>query len=684
MFPMNSPQDKCPKCGAEFVGRQCPRCLLAAAMDSAALSHSEAIPAPRELLGSMIGHYKLLEEIGEGGFGIVYLAQQTAPVKRRVALKIIKPGMDTREVVTRFEAERQALALMDHPNIARVFDGGATASGRPYLVMELAKGVALTKYCDDARLNTKQRLELFLDVLAAVQHAHQKGIIHRDLKPSNILVSMHDGRPVIKVIDFGTAKAISMELSEKTLFTGFGRMIGTPQYMSPEQTERNALDVDTRSDLYSLGVVLYELLTGCTPLDPRKLREVGYEEIQRLIREEEPPRPSTRISTLGEALPEVARQHGAEPLKLGKQLRGDLDWIVMKALEKDRERRYDTATGVARDIEHYLQHEPVSAGPPRAAYRLRKLVRRHQGFFAALGAVLICLIAGLALSTFAFLRAHESLTREELERQRAEQAQSVTLAAKAEAETQLARAEAERTAARKSEERSAAAKKDADFQRDRAESQAKETEKQRMEAERQKAAAQNAQREAEAQRVRSLAERRMAEVVIAALQYELQDRFAESGQLALLDGFADRVLNYYGNLSDEDDSPHTRREKTVAMNFKANVLAAKGQTAEAIELYRKVLELREGFAAESPADRQAQSDVAQSFLKIALMLQSSSEDSSALLERGLKIIGNLETTGPLNPHQTGIKKDMMQLREQLKRGRKRRRVRTSPDAATPR
>jgi len=682
MFPMNTPQDKCPKCGTEFIGRQCPRCLLAAAMESAALSQSETTPAPRESLGSMIGHYKLLEEIGEGGFGIVYLAQQTEPVRRRVALKIIKPGMDTREVVTRFEAERQALALMDHPNIARVFDGGATASGRPYLVMELAKGVALTKYCDDARLTTKQRLELFLDVLAAVQHAHQKGIIHRDLKPSNILVSMHDGRPVIKVIDFGTAKAISMELSEKTLFTGFGRMIGTPQYMSPEQTERNALDVDTRSDLYSLGVVLYELLTGCTPLDPRKLREVGYEEIQRLIREEEPPRPSTRISTLGEALPEVARQHGAEPLKLGKQLRGDLDWIVMKALEKDRERRYDTATGVARDIEHYLQHEPVSAGPPRAAYRLGKLVRRHQGFFAALGAVLLCLIAGLALSTFAFLRAHESLTREELERQRAEQAQSVALAAKAEAETQLARAEAERTAARKSEERSAAAKKDADFQRDRAESQAQETEKQRMEAERQKAAAQNAQREAEAQRARSLAERRMAEAVIAALQYELQDRFAESGQLALLDGFADRVLNYYGNLSDEDDSPHTRREKTVAMNFKANVLAAKGQTAEAIELYRQVLELREGFAAESPADRQAQSDVAQSFLKIALMLQSSSEDASALLERGLKIIGNLETTGPLNPHQEGIKKAMMQLREQLKRGRKRRRVRTSPEAAT--
>ncbi|MCX6875523.1 MAG: protein kinase [Verrucomicrobia bacterium] len=667
---MNPAQDQCPKCGTEFVGRQCPRCLLAAAMEPAALLHSEATPAPRELLGSMIGHYKLLEEIGEGGFGIVYLAQQTEPVKRRVALKIIKPGMDTREVVARFEAERQALALMDHPNIARVFDGGATASGRPYLVMELAKGVALTTYCDAARLNTRQRLELFLDVLAAVQHAHQKGIIHRDLKPSNILVAAPDGRPMIKVIDFGTAKAISMELSEKTMFTGFGRMIGTPQYMSPEQTERNALDVDTRSDLYSLGVVLYELLTGRTPLDPRKLREVGYEEIQRIIREDEPPRPSTRISTLGEALPEVARQHGTEPLKLGKQLRGDLDWIVMKALEKDRTRRYDTAAGMARDIEHHLQHEPVSAGPPRAAYRLRKLVRRHQGFFAALGAVLLCLTAGLAVSTFAFLRAHEALASEEFERQRAEQAQLTALAAKAEAETQLARAEAERTAARQSEERTAAAKQDADFQRDRAESQAQETEKQRMEAERQKAVAQHAQREAEAQRASSLAERRMAEEVIASLQYELQDRFAESDKLALLDGFADRVVTYYDNLSVEADSSHTHREKTVAMNFKANVLAAKGQTAEAIGVYRQVLELREGLAAESPADRQAQADVAQSTLKIASLLQPPSADANVLLERGLKIIADLETTGPLSPHQAGIKKDMMQLSVRLKRGRK--------------
>ena len=336
------------------------------------------MPNHTSRIGSTIGRYKLLEEIGEGGFGIVYKAAQTNPVKRRVALKVIKPGMDSKEVIARFEAERQALALMDHPNISHVHDAGATDNGHPYFVMELVKGIPITTFCDSRNLDTKARLELFVDVCSAVQHAHQKGIIHRDLKPSNILVSAQHEEPVVKVIDFGIAKAISMELTEKTVYTELGRMIGTPQYMSPEQAQNNVVDVDTRSDIHSLGVILYELLTGRTPLDSEKLRNADYAEIQSMIRHEQPVKPSACLTSLGDTLPLVAQKRGTEQGRLHKTLRGDLDWIVMKALEKDRSRRYQTTNGLAVDIRRYLNSEPVSASPPSATYRLVQFTKKHR------------------------------------------------------------------------------------------------------------------------------------------------------------------------------------------------------------------------------------------------------------------------------------------------------------------
>jgi WD40 repeat protein/serine/threonine protein kinase len=346
--------------------------------------------------GTVIGPYKLLQQIGEGGMGTVYMAEQTQPVQRKVALKIIKPGMDSRQVIARFEAERQALALMDHPHIAKVLDAGTTETGRPYFVMELVKGVPITRYCDEHRLTLRQRLELFVPVCQAVQHAHQKGIIHRDLKPSNILVAEYDDKPVAKVIDFGVAKATGPKLTDRTMFTEFGQILGTLEYMSPEQAKLNALDIDTRSDTYALGVLLYELLTGTTPFDRKRLEAAAFDEMLRIIREEEPPKPSTRLSTT-EKLPSIAANRSLEPRKLSGLVRGELDWIVMKALEKDRNRRYGTTSGLADDIERYLHDEPVQACPPSAWYRFRKLARRNKGAFAAVAVVASALVMAIVV-----------------------------------------------------------------------------------------------------------------------------------------------------------------------------------------------------------------------------------------------------------------------------------------------
>jgi len=357
---------------------------------------------PGEIIG---GKYKLLEELGSGGMGVVYLAEQVEPVKRRVALKIIKLGMDTRQVVARFETERQALAVMDHPNIARVFDAGATETGRPYFVMELARGIPITDYCDRHKLPTRERLQLFIGVCQAVQHAHQKGVIHRDLKPSNILVVIQDDRPVPKIIDFGIAKATDHRLAQRTLFTEQGQLIGTPEYMSPEQAEMSGLDVDTRTDIYSLGVILYELLAGALPFDAGKLRSAAFGEIQRIIRETEPPKASTRLSTLKETKAEIAKRRGTDPGSLIKLLRGDLDWITMKAMAKDRTHRYSSASDLAAEIERYLRHEPVTAGPPSAAYRIGKYVRRHKLGVAAAVVVMLAVLIGTAGTTIGMLRA---------------------------------------------------------------------------------------------------------------------------------------------------------------------------------------------------------------------------------------------------------------------------------------
>jgi eukaryotic-like serine/threonine-protein kinase len=414
---MNDSEQRCAECGVELPAGiplgLCPNCALKGVLEvSSKNSATTSATPPASEAGERIGRYKLLEKIGEGGCGIVYMAEQEEPVRRRVALKVIKPGMDTHEVIARFEAERQALALMEHPHIAKVFDAGATHAGRPYFVMELVRGLRITDYCDQKNLSTRQRLDLFMQVCQAVQHAHQKGIIHRDLKPSNILVTVNDGAPVPKVIDFGVAKATGQRLTDKTLFTKFQQLIGTPAYMSPEQAEMTSVDIDTRSDIYSLGVLLYELLTSRTPFDAKKLLQSGVEEMLRTIRGQEPARPSARLGTLAQIdRTTVAQQRQTDGPKLISLVRGDLDWIVMKCLEKDRARRYETASGLAMDLQRHLDQEPVLARSPTTAYRVQKFVRRNKFAFATASIVTFALTIGFGTSTWMFFGERNSRRR---------------------------------------------------------------------------------------------------------------------------------------------------------------------------------------------------------------------------------------------------------------------------------
>jgi serine/threonine protein kinase/tetratricopeptide (TPR) repeat protein len=580
------------------------------------LSTVEHVPSPGP--GTVIaGRYTLVERIGEGGMGEVWVAKQSEPVKRKVALKLIKPGMDSRAVVARFEQERQALALMDHPNIARVLDGGETSlanaggSPRPFFVMELVNGLALTRFCDEAKLGILERLELYVPVCQAVQHAHQKGIVHRDLKPSNVLVTLYDGKPVPKVIDFGVAKATGGKLTEESLSTQFGAVLGTLEYMAPEQAGFSAVDVDTRADIYSLGVILYELLTGLRPFDSKRLRQAALDEVMRILREEEPPRPSTRLST-DKSLPSLAAARQTEPRKLTALVRGELDWIVMRCLEKDRGRRYETANGLSRDVQRYLANEPVEACPPSAGYRLRKFVRRNRGPMAAAGLVLLALVVGLIGTAWGLVRA-ERARAAEAERAEGERQANAELAVALEAEGRRRRQAREALDALSSqiveEWLSRQQAKDLTEEQKRFLGKALESYE---------------------EFARDTGEDEASRAGVAAAYYRIGNIRAKLGQLADAEAAYRRSADLCAHLAADFTSRHGYRQNlATSYNSLGALLAATARRREAEATFRAALAIRKQLAAELPDVPAYGWAVAGSYTNLGAVLKDSGRPTDA-------------------------------------------------------
>ncbi len=548
--------------------------------------------------------YTLVELVGEGGMGSVWRAKQSAPVKRQVAIKLIKAGMDSRQVLARFEAERQALALMDHPNIAKVLDGGLHQH-RPYFVMELVKGIPITEYCDQHKLNPQQRLELFVHVCQAIQHAHQKGIIHRDIKPSNVLVAMYDDKPVVKVIDFGVAKATGGTLSEQTIDTGLGNIVGTPQYMSPEQATFNNLDIDTRSDVYALGVLLYELLTGSPPFSAKELQKKGLLEMLRVVREEEPPRPSTRLST-ADALPTLSANRGIEPKKLTGLLRNELDWIVMKALEKDRTRRYETANGFAADILRYLSGEPIAAHPPSTAYRLSKFVKRNRVQVIAAGLVVSALVAGVIGTTLGLLEAMRQAGIAQKSEAEANRQTKIATAEAAEKEKQRRIAEAQK-------------KRAVEFQQqaiDTLLATTNEDVEKLLGEKKDLTANEKAYLEAIAKRWQSLAKQEgtdeIARSVRALGHLQLGTLWQRLGRPEAAQQEYEQAIAILGMLTVEFPTDlRYRGNLALCHTGMGALLRDLGRRLEALEYFRKGLTLREKLAADFPAEHRCRADLAE-------------------------------------------------------------------------